>query len=424
MGQGGLPAIVRESGPWNHIKQKFATSVPGPVHSSSQDYQIPTSSQGPSNLVGLGIPQTSTGISWRHSLRPGEDVNTRDAFLRQYGTDITTYSLDSGNNAPYDMQVSHSGQVGQGGLNNGSQDQIESLRSSTSSPLQFPDLEMEDGPQQPSFSGDVLPRRSNLPTRSRDTQTGWRSSIMKEHDDDIPQNRVRESRQPPQLDDPSFLTPYGHPLHQQLTLKSVGYQFPYPEISGSDNPNHHHLPGPQAWTIDDRYNSAYNGTAGYTTNYQSLELDHPNAIRIPTTSDRYESDRPSSFPITAHFFPNNLTNTQVIPPIAVTKDPRRRRVTIGTPSPFSIQMQRKISSHRPAKASRSDSLEVIREDGQSLLRSSPTGSFKGRRTGPLSKEARAGAKQKRIERSVCIRCYMMKQKVSLHRNNTTTPIVS
>lgn len=138
---------------------------------------------------------------------------------------------------------------------------------------------------------------------------------------------------------------------------------------------------------------------------QKIEPDserHPNGISIEGTCDRFVSGVASSFPPTAGHFPEYWPSKQTPPNIPngkkssssialrpTARPPRvnRKSISMGEISGSAVHGHRKSSTTTP----------VAR---------------KGRRAGPLSKAKATQAAIIRKNKSVCIRCKMMKQSVS------------
>ena len=222
--------------------------------------------------------------------------------------------------------------------------------------------------------------------------------------DDISQDLSSKSWQPLPLDDRTILGTFENPWRRQQrhSLASVGKHFEDATHQVHENAStayRRSLGGDRDWAAE----LLQNPTLGFENqqhNDNSNQLDHPNAIRIKPCSDHYQSDLTSTFPPTAGFYPDKLSNP----------DLRRRRVAPSTiRHSVSPPNQVNIPFRRRPRATTVGSLSIIREDGQRDLPMSRTASQKGRRKGPLAKETAVAAAQRRKEKSVCIRCRTMKQ---------------
>ena len=404
-------SLLADPGPWNHLN--FAVSVSGPDQTSSREYETEDIPQWPSNLVVPGTRRPTTYTPRRRRQTFADNRSTHYGPTSAPNPNIQTVPLTYQGTALYTTPPLSYQQLRQRDSNWRPQSKARSSASSassTSSPIPFPDLEIDNTPAQSLCSHTTVTRYHEQPSGGTQRKDGWTSDTMKEYMDEMSQDLIGESRPQSRSDDPDILAPSGHSWQQQHTLHSVGNQF-LDSVQTShrlfpDHVEHRHLVRP----TNDQYGSTYDAaTAEYQYEDESRQLDHPDAIMIPTSSQRYQSDRPSSFPITAGFFPTGASPSRANRAHQTTQKARRRRDTISTPNTFSIPMQRK-GSNKSSRASRSGSLTVIREDGKKSSNLSPHGSLKGRR-GPLSDEARSDAKQKRLEKTVCIRCHMMKLKV-------------
>lgn len=138
---------------------------------------------------------------------------------------------------------------------------------------------------------------------------------------------------------------------------------------------------------------------------QKIEPDserHPNGISIEGTCERFLSGVASSFPPTAGRFPEYWPNKQTPP-----------NIPNGKKSSSSIALR---PTARPPRVNRK-SISMGEISGSAIHqhgKSAPTAPVarKGRRAGPLSKAKATQAAIIRKNKSVCIRCKMMKQSVS------------
>ena len=415
VGQDSSPLLAGDNEPWNPMKRQFAFSISGPEHISSWDHQIAANSQWPSNLLVQDSPQTVTNTS-------GPRLRPTSAYVEttQYGPHLarSTHAhapfLKSQRNTSYPTQRLSYQQLRQRDSDWPQQGGPMSSRSSTTSSIPFPDLEQQTSPSQSLSSQATFKRYSNNQSRAgAESKVGWNTDPIGMQITDMYLEPTVESGQGWQHDDPDLLTPYGQPGQQQLSLYSVGNQFPdlkQADYGASpDSTQRLHV----GQCANEQLGSSLNApTAGRQYKDECRGLDHPNAIRIPASSHRCQSDRPSSFPITASFLATDISHSPASRPNQPIQKARRRRDTISTPNNLS-QPMRRTSSNKSNRASRSNSLNMIREDGRKPSSLSPYGSLKGRRIGPLSEESRSDARQKRTEKSVCIRCHMMKQKVGV-----------
>ena len=406
MGEEGS-SLVADPGPWNPLR--FAVSVSGPDQTSLREYQTEDIPQWPSNLVVPGIHRPSIYVSPRRRQTFADNRSTYYGPTSAPDPNIQTLPLTYQGTALHTIPPLSYQQLRQRDSNWCPQSKARSSASSTS-PIPFPDLEIDNSPAQSLCSHTTITRYHEQPGGGTQRKEGWTSDTMKEDMNKMSQDLIGESRSQSRSDDPDILAPSGHSWQQQHSLHSVGNQF-LDSVQTShrlfpDHVEHRHLVRP----TNDQYGSTYDAaTAEYQYKDESRQLDHPDAIMIPTSSQHYQSDRSSSFPITAGFFPTGVSPSRVDIAHQTTQKARRRRDTISTPNTFSTPMRRK-GSNKSGRASRSGSLTVIREDGKKLSNLSPHGSLKGRR-GPLSEETRFDAKQKRLEKTVCVRCHMMKLKV-------------
>lgn len=235
----------------------------------------------------------------------------------------------------------------------------------------------------------------------------------------MPRHRIGESKSLQQYDNPNFLSPHRQNWQQYETLNSVGNQFQTTGASGYGTSDLERPPSAQSIQDTLQCESVYDDPTEYTYQPGMYQLDHPKAILIPASSKRYQPHQPSSFPVTQGFYPTDIPSSLIGPPTHPVEHHRPRGNTISTPFPSSHPMRRNTSGSKSARRSRTNSLSIIREDGQKpLALSSSPGSQKGRRYKPLGLEAREGARQKRSEKSVCVRCKMMKQTASTLNNVT------
>ena len=155
-----------------------------------------------------------------------------------------------------------------------------------------------------------------------------------------------------------------------------------------------------------------NGGEFRQTSHDLPPSSYPGAMKIPQTRKDHQADQSSSFPLT--------TNQRSIYLRDIPNPPKHRasisasQPTIILPNDSSFPMRRK-SSRKSTRTSRSGSRKAIAEIGHDSLGSSPTRSIRGRRNGPLDQAVALGARQKRSNGEVCIRCKIMKQAVSVSK---------
>ena len=120
---------------------------------------------------------------------------------------------------------------------------------------------------------------------------------------------------------------------------------------------------------------------------------------IEGTCERFHSDIASSFPPTAGYFPQNWPNKQNV------------KGAKPIPGPFPLRPVLRSRSNRKASITNEPQLSVIHEYGKGAIIPPTQALRKGRRAGPLSKAKATQAAIIRKNKSVCIRCKMMKQSV-------------
>ena len=385
--------MLTDSEPWSHLKQTFALSVSGPGEISSQNFQVGALSQHSSDPLGPGNSQTLGSTSDPHKhCRRRTFAGNRSTYAPQTGfaprrTQAAT--LDP----PLSTQIRN---VKPLRLHSGA---AESSVSSKSSPIAFPDLDLEDVHSQSSCSIPTLTRQNGVSGDERLKDLGsndiaWDTAQM-----------PRESWLTAAQDNQAL---HGNFWRNNFSLKSVGGQFPKSSIKLDEISVRGYGRRLQNLAPDDRCSSIYERTSWAQNEHIGSHVHHSAVIMVPTqptSSEHYDSDRPSSFPITAGFVPPNIDPFPHVQPQAKQVQ-RRRRDTDSVLRLTSLPMRRK-TSNKSTRASRAGSLSTIREVHQALLSVSPT---KGRRSGPLSKETREEAAQKRENKSVCIRCHTTKSK--------------
>ncbi|KAL2048210.1 hypothetical protein N7G274_000121 [Stereocaulon virgatum] len=398
----------RDDEPWNSMKQQFAFCLSGPDGKSSQAHQNEAIPQWPSSLVAPDTHRPTTYTSYHRRQTYADNRSTRHGPSGVPNPTMQTLPPYPQGTQLYTRPSLSYQQLRQRDSDWHPQSKAVSSASSTSSPVPFPDLDLDNGLSQ--YSHTTVTRYRDQPSEGTQRPGRCTPDVMKEHMDEMSQALVGESRPRSRSDDSDILGSSGHSRQQQHSLRSVGNQFLDPvQMSYNHSPYHDgHMH--QIQPTNDQQGTTYDAAvAQYQDNDDSRQLDHPNAIMIPMSSQRYQSDRPSSFPITSGFFPTSIPPSQADRATQHAHKPRRRRDTVSTPNTSSTPMRRK-GSNKSARVSRSGSLNVIREDPRTSSSLSSRGLLKGRRNGPLSESTRSDAKQKRIEKTVCVRCHMMKQK--------------
>ena len=138
------------------------------------------------------------------------------------------------------------------------------------------------------------------------------------------------------------------------------------------------------------------------------ELTHPQSAIISTEGvpKCFQLDAEPPFPTTPGCFPDYWPSGP-IEESRPTSKPTPRSLSLRPASRNSKGLKKQsITITEPP-------LSVIHEDGKGGLASSSPTTKKGRRAGPLSKSKAAQAAKMRKEKSVCIRCKMMKQSVGI-----------
>ena len=364
--------------PWHHLKQTLAISVSDPDGRSSRECQVDHCCPRSSNSLGLSDSQlaANTFNPHFHGCRRtfASDQSTQDPQVLPQPQSVQAATVRTPSLSQLRRQESTRHDQGRG----------ESSISSTSSPAPFPDLEIDDIPSQSSYPNATYTLRDWTLSNEEQEQIGDIRGIL----GDGPEETAQELDLTPEpgwyTNSPGQMGPYEGDWRQKQTLSSVGNQFfdssaIYQRIQGHQHPSH--------------------------------DLHHSDAVMIPraqAASEHYDSHRSSSFPTTAGHLPPDivpvLSNFQAE---QARQSQRRRRDTDSALRPASLPMRRKISN-RSARASRSGSLSTIREGNQNLLSASPMN--KGRRSGPLTPGTKEEAKQKRLNKDVCIKCHTMKSK--------------
>ena len=371
-----------DSEPWHHLKQTFAISVSSPDGRSSRESQVDACS-----------PRLSNRLRLSHSQPSAHTFNSH--FNRRRQTFASDQSIQNPKAPPQlqniqaaTVQTPSLSQLRRQESTHHYQGRAESSISSTSSPTPFPDLEIDDNPSQSSYSNALYTHWDRALSNRKQGIYVDNPGIL----GDGPDETAQELDMTPEpdwctnsLDQTNSLghmDPHGGDWRQTQSLSSVGIQFHNASAAHQGIQDHQH---------------------------PSNELHHSDAImipRAPAASEHYDSRRSSSFPTTAgHLPPNVVPVSSNFQAGQARQTQRRRRDTDSALRPASLPMRRKISN-RSARASRSGSLSTIREGNQNTLSAPPT--IKGRRNGPLTPETKEEAKQKRLNKNVCIKCHKMK----------------
>ena len=366
-----------DSEPWHHLKQTFAISVSKPDERSSRECQVDACS-----------PRVSNRLKLSHSQPAAHTFNPH--FNRRRQTFASDQSIQSPK-APPQLQSIQAATVQTPSLSqlrrqdtHRYQGRAESSISSTSSPTPFPDLEIDDNPSQSSYSNALYTCWDRALSNGKQEKHADVPGILGDGPDETAQELDMTPEPGWYTNSLGQMDPYGGDWRQTQPLSSVGIQFHNASATHQGIQDHQH---------------------------PNNELHHSDAVmipRAPAASEHYDSHRSSSFPTTAgHLPPNVAPVSSNFQASQARQTQRRRRDTDSALKPVSLPMRRKISN-RSARASRSGSLSIIREDKQKALSASPTS--KGRRNGPLTPESKEEAKQKRNNKTVCIKCHTMKSK--------------
>ena len=362
--------------PWHHLKPTSAISVSDPVGRSSRECQVDPYCLRSSSPLGLSDSRLAANTSNPHFHRrrrtSASDQSTQDPQAPPQPQSIQAATVQTPSLSQLRRQQSSRHDQGRG----------ESSISSTSSPTPFPDLEIDDILSQSSYSNATYTLWDRTLSNEDQEQIGDIPGIL----GDGPEETAQELDLTPEpgwyTNSPGQMGPYEGDWRQKQTLSSVGNQF-----------------------FDSR--ATYQGIQD--DQHPSNDLHHSDAVMIPraqAASEHYDSHRSSSFPTTAGHLPPDvvpvLSNFQAGQARQIQ---RPRRDTDSALRPASLPMRRKISN-RSARASRSGSLSTIREGNQNSLSASPMN--KGRRSGPLTPGTKEEAKQKRLNKNVCIKCHIMK----------------
>ena len=362
-----------DSEPWHHLKQTFAISVSSPDGRSSRECQVDACN-----------PRLSNRLRLSHSQPTTHTFNSR--FHRRRQTFASDQSIQNPK-APPQLQSIQAATVQTPSLSqlrhqestHHYQGRAESSISSTSSPTPFPDLEIDDNPSQSSYSNALYTRWDRALSNGKQENHADIPGILGDGPDETAQELEMTPEPGWYTNNLGQMDSFGGYWRQTQSLSSVGVQFHNASATHQGIQDHQH---------------------------PSNELHHSNAVMIPRASEHYDSHRSSSFPTTAgHLPPNVVPVSSNFQADQARQIQRRRRDTDSVLKPASLPMRGKISN-RSARASRSDSLSTIREDNQNVLSASPTS--KGRRNGPLTPETKEEAKQKRLNKNVCIKCHKMK----------------
>lgn len=403
---------TNDAEPWNPLAQTFASSDLGYDQSSPsyQGYQVDGRPQWSPDLVAPRIPQSSPTNTHQH--QRGLAVNfgvQSDSHLAQ---NIHSQGAAAGfeDATVYMSRPPSLQQSGHGHVEARQQGSTQSLTTPSSSIVPSPTFVTDNSPYSTSLQGFSAHRHVNS-ADDRAQLVQPTSSPIDDIDDGLAQHRIDESGPLWRSGDTNFLSPHSQISQQYNSLNSVGNQFKNGGATVHGTLDLQRTPSVQSIGTTCHCGLTQDDSTDYNHGLAGHQLDHPKAILIPVSSKRYQSNQPSSFPITHGFYPTDIPSSLVGHPSQ--PQHRRRGNTISTPVPSSQPMRRNTSGSKSAMRSRTDSLSIIQENGQKTLAlSSSPGSQKGRRYKPLNPEARERARQKRSEKSVCVRCKMMKQTAS------------
>lgn len=238
--------------------------------------------------------------------------------------------------------------------------------------------------------------------------------------DDMMCGVVGESGQMLQPDFSDILTSSGYSGQNHQTFSYTGRQFNSAETDFDFDPQTQNSVGVVQHGHAENIHSPFVHLKDWSS-HPSETLDHPNAIRIPGSSNRFQPDLPSSYPPSAHCFPPFHLHQSPSPHSFTSPRHRPRGATVSTSQPTvfpskqsNLAIRRKPRNAASPRKSRSNSLSIIQENGQPTIAMSPPGS-KGRRTGALPQATAAAAAHTRAEKSACIRCRVLKIAVMLHK---------
>ena len=389
---------VKESEPWSHL-QTFALLGPEHDDRSSQDFQIETSSQWSSSLQDSDMFHHS--IINPHHQRQAPARNQRMQQENSYSAEGDTSQrsrLPNRARSAQSVPLPDSGIFEHGFSYTGGPQMWADSPSSTFSQPAISGLPMESGPAQFFDTGSAYPLHHWTINEMKRSNTG----LSQDHEIDFALDRglIDESGQYPLRTGEDILTPQelswrrnDHFRFEQKLSPSADTECGSYDLGLNAND--------RAWPPDFVQDPAL----GFT---DSNTLDHPGAIKIGGSSGHYRPDLPSSFPPSADCFPVYMPTIRS-QAVTSTSEP-----TILSSGSSNLPFRKNPRKSTSARASRSGSLSIIRENGHSPQGSpnlSQNGSGKGKRKGPLPTATALAAAQKRKDGSVCIRCRTMKMTV-------------
>lgn len=140
--------------------------------------------------------------------------------------------------------------------------------------------------------------------------------------------------------------------------------------------------------------------------YPGVTHPQPTIIGLERASKNVEPDAGSPYSPQAGFFSHFWP-----------KFPKAKQESKARPASRSLTLRpasRNLKNNKKSGITNAEAaLSVIHEDGKGGVASRSPTTKKGRRAGPLSKSKAAQAAKMRKEKSVCIRCKLMKQSVSV-----------
>ena len=387
---------VKESEPWSHL-QTFDLS-PEPDDRSSQDFQIETSSQWSSSLQDSDMLHHPIINPHHRRQAPARNQRMQENPFAAEG-DVTQRSrLQNPAGSTQSVPLPNSSVFEHGFSYTGGPHIWASSPSSTFSQPAMSGLPMESGSAPFFDTQSAYPLHHSTINEMKRSNTG----LSQDHEIGFALNRglIDEPGHYSLRTSEDVLTPqelswrrHDHFLFEQQLSPSAdtecgSYDF---GLTAHDHP----------WPPDFVQDPAL----GFT---DSNTLDHPGAIKIGGSSGHYRPDLPSSFPPSADCFP------VFMPTIRNRAISSSSEPTVLSPGSSNLPFRRNSRKSTSARASRSGSLSIIRENGHSQQGSpnlSRNGSGKGKRKGPLPTATALAAAQKRKEGSVCIRCRTMKMTV-------------
>ena len=417
--RGGISTWTNDKGPWDPVAPTFANTFSEPEQSSplNQAYQFTARPQWPTQLVAPQCPPSLTVKSPQiHQSSAKQGENRRDSYFN-HGVHVsgrTRGSCEASNTSSQPSSVLcprfATAQARRHVY-------TESSTSINSSLTPLPNSADDNSSIDPTYLRGNLARHHGNNSEQSQSQTN-RPILdpIEEVETVLPQPWISE-QWPTWQGDSNLLSPYASTSRQHDSLNSVGNQFQntletYPWMPGLERTT-----STQSMDAISQSGTNHNGTTDHIDRLGDPYVTHTEAIQIPASSKRYSPTLSSSFPITQGFYPREIPPSLIDQCGQPSGETRARSNTLPIPIPSSHPMQRNASGSRSSRRSRNGSLSIIREDGKKAIAlSTSPNSQKGRRSGPLDPGAREGARQKRVEKTVCIRCRMMKQTVTSPSN--------